>query len=78
MRHDTEGFAREDKWLEDTLSFRNELAERSNMHFHTVIHPTKARKDKYYRNENDILNELNAEYKIKDLKGWELEQINKK
>ena len=46
MRHDTEGFAREDKWLEDTLSFRNELAERSNMHFHTVIHPTKARKDK--------------------------------
>ena len=45
MRHDTEGFAREDKWLEDTLSFRNELAERSNMHFHTVIHPTKARKD---------------------------------
>ena len=46
MRHDVEGFAREDKWLEDTLSFRNELAERSKMHFHTVIHPTKARKDK--------------------------------
>ena len=46
MRHDTEGFAREDKWLEDTLSFRNELAERSKMHFHTVIHPTKAKKDK--------------------------------
>jgi len=45
MRHDIEGFAREDKWLEDTLSFRNELAERSNMHFHTIIHPTKARKD---------------------------------
>jgi len=45
MRHDTEGFAREDKWLEDTLSFRNELAERSNLHFHTIIHPTKARKD---------------------------------
>lgn len=45
MRHDTEGFAREDKWLEDTLSFRNELAERSKLHFHTVIHPTKARKD---------------------------------
>ena len=41
MRHDVEGFAREDKWLEDTLSFRNELAERSKMHFHTVIHPTK-------------------------------------
>jgi len=45
MRHDIEGFAREDKWLEDTLSFRNELAERSNLHFHTIIHPTKARKD---------------------------------
>ena len=45
MRHDTEGFAREDKWLEDTLSFRNELAERSGLHFHTIIHPTKARKD---------------------------------
>ena len=46
MRHDVEGFSREDKWLEDTLSFRNELAERSKMHFHTIIHPTKARKDK--------------------------------
>lgn len=46
MRHDTEGYAREDKWLEDTLSFRNELAERSGMHFHTIIHPTKAKKDK--------------------------------
>ena len=45
MRHDIEGFAREDKWLEDTLSFRNELAERSGLHFHTIIHPTKARKD---------------------------------
>lgn len=45
MRHDTEGFAREDKWLEDTLSYRNELAEKSNIHFHTIIHPTKARKD---------------------------------
>jgi len=46
MRHDTEGFQREDKWLEDTLSFRNELAERSKMHFHTVIHPKSARKDR--------------------------------
>lgn len=45
MRHDIEGFAREDKWLEDTLSYRNELAEKSNLHFHTIIHPTKARKD---------------------------------
>lgn len=46
MRHDTEGFGREDKWLEDTLSYRNELAEGSNLHFHTIIHPKAPRKDK--------------------------------
>lgn len=46
MRHDTEGFSREDKWLEDTLSFRNDLAERSKLHFHTIIHPKSAKKDK--------------------------------
>tara|TARA_R110000868_G_scaffold173508_7_gene409628 strand:+ start:3585 stop:4553 length:969 start_codon:yes stop_codon:yes gene_type:complete len=44
MKHDTEGFSREDKWLEDTLSFRNDLAESSGMHFHTIIHPSKARR----------------------------------
>ena len=45
MHHDTKGFAREDKWLEDVLSYRNELAEQSNLHFHTIIHPTAAKKD---------------------------------
>ena len=46
MRHDTENFAREDKWLEATLSNRNELAESSGLHFHTIIHPKTAKKDK--------------------------------
>jgi hypothetical protein len=46
MKHDTEGFGREDKWLEDTLSYRNELAEGNNLHFHTIIHPKAPRKDK--------------------------------
>lgn len=46
MKHDTEGFTREDKWLESTLSYRNELAESSGLHFHTIIHPKSARKDK--------------------------------
>jgi len=53
-----------------------------NKFFEVNIKPSKKHyeeeENKYYRNENDILNELNAEYKIKDLKGWELEQINKK
>ncbi len=39
LRHDTEGFAREDKWLEYVLSYRNELAQSSGLHFHTIIHP---------------------------------------
>lgn len=46
LKHDTEEYAREDKWLEATLSNRNEIAERSGLHLHTIIHPTKARKDK--------------------------------
>jgi hypothetical protein len=46
MRHDTDGFSREDKWLEATLSNRNELAESSGLHFHTIIHPKTAKKDK--------------------------------
>ena len=46
MKHDTEGFTREDKWLEATLSNRNELAESSGLHFHTIIHPKTAKKDK--------------------------------
>lgn len=46
MRHDTKGYEREDKWLEETLSYRNELAESKNIHFHTIIHPRGAKKDK--------------------------------
>lgn len=46
LKHDTEGYSREDKWLEATLSYRNELAEKSGLHFHTIIHPTSAKKDK--------------------------------
>lgn len=46
MKHDTEGYAREDKWLEATLSYRNELAEQSGMHFHTIIHPKSEKKNK--------------------------------
>ena len=46
MKHDTDGFSREDKWLEATLSNRNELAESSGLHFHTIIHPKTAKKDK--------------------------------
>ncbi|MDX1446624.1 hypothetical protein [Lishizhenia sp.] len=46
MHHDTKGFAREDKWLEDVLSYRNELAEQHNLHLHTIIHPTSAKRDK--------------------------------
>lgn len=44
LKHDTSGFVREDKWLEDTLSKRNQLAENSGLHFHTIIHPTKPAK----------------------------------
>ena len=43
MRHDV-GLLRYDQWLEDTLSFRNELAERNALHFHTIIHPKSGKK----------------------------------
>lgn len=46
MKHDTEKFTREDKWLEATLSYRNELAESSGLHFHTIIHPKSEKKNK--------------------------------
>jgi len=39
LRHDTTGFARDDKYLEDVLSYRNSMAELHKMHFHTIIHP---------------------------------------
>jgi hypothetical protein len=43
MKHDV-GALRYDQWLEDTLSFRNELAERNDLHFHTIIHPKSGKK----------------------------------
>jgi hypothetical protein len=43
MKHDI-GLLRYDQWLEDTLSFRNELAERNALHFHTIIHPKSGKK----------------------------------
>ena len=43
MKHDV-GAIRYDQWLEDTLSFRNELAERNDLHFHTIIHPKSTKK----------------------------------
>lgn len=36
---DGEGFSRDDKYLEDVLSYRNAMAEKNKMHFHTIIHP---------------------------------------
>lgn len=39
-------FGRDDKYLEDVLSYRNLMAEHHKMHFHTVIHPTKTEADK--------------------------------
>ena len=43
MKHDVKDL-RYDQWLEDTLSFRNELAERNGLHFHTIIHPKSNKK----------------------------------
>ncbi len=45
MRHDI-GTQRQDQWLEEILSYRNELAERNKIHFHTIIHPKQEKKDK--------------------------------
>jgi hypothetical protein len=43
MRHgiapDGTIFSRDDKYLEDVLSYRNAMSELHKMHFHTVIHP---------------------------------------
>ena len=43
MKHgvglNNETFARDDKYLEDVLSYRNAMAEKHKMHFFTVIHP---------------------------------------
>lgn len=45
MFHDTSKFGRDDKYLEDVLSYRNLIAERNNIHLHTIIHPTRTEKD---------------------------------
>ena len=45
LYHDDRDYKREDKYLEDILSYRNVLAEREGLHFHTVIHPTKPQRD---------------------------------
>ncbi len=45
MKHDVKD-QRNDQWLEEVLSYRNELAERNGLHLHTIIHPKSASKDK--------------------------------
>lgn len=49
MKHgvgiDGEGFIRDDKFLEDVLSYRNSIAEEHDIHIHTVIHPNLTEKD---------------------------------
>jgi len=50
MKHgvgpDGETFARDDKYLDDVLSYRNAMSELHKMHFHIIIHPLKTEKDK--------------------------------
>lgn len=43
---DNEVFGRDDKYLEDVLSYRNAMAEKHRMHFNIVIHPIKTEADK--------------------------------
>jgi len=45
LKHDVAGFGRDDKYLEDVLSYRNALSDKHKMHFHTIIHPTRTDKD---------------------------------
>jgi len=50
MKHgvgmDGESFGRDDKYLEDVLSYRNSMSELHKMHFGTIIHPIKTEADK--------------------------------
>ena len=50
MKHgvgiDGESFGRDDKYLEDVLSYRNAMSEFHKMHFGTIIHPVKTEADK--------------------------------
>lgn len=41
-----ESFGRDDKYLEDVLSYRNAMSELHGMHFGTIIHPIKTEADK--------------------------------
>ena len=45
MHHDTSKYARDDKYLEDVLSYRNHIAENNNLHLHTIIHPKLTEKE---------------------------------
>lgn len=50
MKHgvgmDGETFGRDDKYLEDVLSYRNAMSELHKIHFATIIHPIKTEADK--------------------------------
>jgi hypothetical protein len=39
MRHDVKSNMRYDQYLEDVLSYANDLSEASKLHLHTIIHP---------------------------------------
>jgi hypothetical protein len=41
-----ESFGRDDKYLEDVLSYRNAMSELHNQHYNIVIHPIKTETDK--------------------------------
>ena len=45
MHHDTSKYARDDKYLEDVLSYRNHIAENNELHLHTIIHPKLTEKE---------------------------------
>jgi hypothetical protein len=49
MKHgigtDNESFQRDDKYLEDVLSYRNAISEKHKMHLHVIAHPNKTEKD---------------------------------
>jgi hypothetical protein len=50
MKHgvgiDGESFGRDDKYLEDVLSYRNAMSELHKIHFANIIHPIKTEADK--------------------------------
>lgn len=39
LTHDSSKFRRDDQYLEHVLNYRNDVAERNNLHLHTIIHP---------------------------------------